>query len=175
MHHQHTIVKPYLSFRKLGFAEPCTRCNLVNLRTVVGFQQGFNGVQIAVAPRPEMQSANGVLNFYGACFARLHGDALAIKAGHLFSVHIKQLGIEGKRAGLGVVVANLRFGMNGSLVLVNVEIGSIDVGTSGAEMAIQGQGLLQLIGNMQEHVLGYAAIVGVEVAVVPLISTIVLA
>ena len=76
-----------------------------------------------------MQIVNRLLYSYSTCFARLHGNALAIKISYLFTFHIKHFGKEYKRTGLGVLVANLRFGMDGCLVIGYVEIGSIDIGT----------------------------------------------
>ena len=122
-----------------------------------------------------MQIAYRLLYFYCTCFAWLYGGKGALKQGDLFAIHIKHLGKEGKLTGLTILVAHLRFSMNGGLVTWNVEIGSIDIGTCGAQIAIQRQGLVKLVGNVQEHVLGYAAIVGIKVTVVPLVTTVVLA
>ena len=98
-----------------------------------------------------------------------------MKLGHLVTSHVKHLGIKGKRTGLGILVAYLRFGMNGGLVTRNIEVGCIDIGTCCAQVAIQRQGLVKLTGHVQIHVLGYAAIVGIKVTVVPLVTTVVLA
>ena len=122
-----------------------------------------------------MQTAYRLLNFYGTCLASLYGGKGALKQGDLFAIHIKHLSHKGKLTGLAILVAHLRFGMNGGLVTRNIEIGSIDIGTCGAQVAIQRQGLVELIGNVQIHVLGYAAIVGIKVTVVPLVTTVVLA
>ena len=72
VHHQHAVVQPYLSLGESCLAETGARDHLVVLRvkvhrtgigTVLG-QIGLDGIEITIAPRPEVQS----LEF------SLHGD-----------------------------------------------------------------------------------------------------
>ena len=92
-------------------------------------REAADGIEIAIPPRPKMQIVNRLLYSYSTCFARLHGNAIAMETGYFFTIHIKHFGKECKRTGLDVLVANLRFGMDGCLVIGYVEIGSIDIGT----------------------------------------------
>ena len=65
--------------------------------------------------------------------------------------------------------------MNGGLASRNVEVRGIDIGTRGAEVRVEGQRLIDLVRDMKVDVLGYAAVVGIEVAVVPLVAAVVYA
>ena len=65
--------------------------------------------------------------------------------------------------------------MNYGFVTGNVKIRSIDIGACRAEVRINGQCLIELAGDVQPYVLRQTAIVGIEVAVVPLIAAIELA
>ena len=70
MHHQHTVVQPDLSFGKPGFAETGTSSNLVDFRTILAFQQRLDGIEVTIAPRPEMQTAYRLMDFYSTGLAR---------------------------------------------------------------------------------------------------------
>ena len=63
--------------------------------------------------------------------------------------------------------------MNLCLVSTDVIVGGIDIGTRGAQVAVEGQGLVDSSRDMQEHIFGYSPIVGIEIAVVPLVGTVV--
>ena len=63
--------------------------------------------------------------------------------------------------------------MNHSLVVRNVEVGRIDIGARGAEVGVERQRLVETARHVQPHVLRYAAIVGIEVLVVPLVAAVV--
>ena len=65
--------------------------------------------------------------------------------------------------------------MHHGLVILNIEIRRIDISTSSAEIAIERQRLVEFTRHMQPHILRDAAIVGIEVTVVPLVATLILA
>ena len=56
----------------------------------------------------------------------------------------------------------------------NIEIGGINVGSGGSKITVERQGLVEFSGDMQPDILGNAAVVGIEIAVVPLVAALVL-
>ena len=54
----------------------------------------------------------------------------------------------------------------------DIEVGGIDIGASSAKVGIEGQGLIELTRHMEPYILRQAAVVGIEVAVVPLVATV---
>ena len=55
VHHHHTVVEPYLALAEAGLAETRTDVHVVDGRTI-DHQTGPDGIEIAIAPRPEMQA-----------------------------------------------------------------------------------------------------------------------
>ena len=115
MHHQATVVEPYLSLAEAGLAETCTNDDLIILsiqaqRFGIGpilCQKGPDGIEIAIAPRPEMQTAQFALDTDGACLARLQGDALAWDNSRQIVVGIHNMGKQSETSGLTVLIAHL--------------------------------------------------------------------
>ena len=97
-----------------------------------------------------------------------------MKARHLLSLGILHDSLQHEAALPAVLVSHLRLNMYRGLATRNVEIGGIDIRTRRTQIGIEGQRLVQLIGDVQEHILGNTAIVGIEVAVVPLIAAVML-
>ena len=93
---------------------------------------------------------------------------------HLAAVGIQHLGTESKRARHGVFVLHLRFGVNHGLLAGDVEVGGIDVRSRRTQIRKQRQCLIQAVCHVQKHVFRNAAIVGIEVTVVPLVAAVVL-
>ena len=172
VHHQHTVVEPYLPFCEPGLAEAGADDDLVSLSGVIILQASHDRIEIAIAPRPEVQTLYKLADVHILCLARLHHNPFAVKMGHLLAVDVKYLCIEGKGTSLCVFIPYLRLGMDHRFPACNVEIGSIDIGTGSAEVGIQGKCLIQFVGYMQIYILGYSAVVGVEVPVVPLVTAV---
>ena len=62
--------------------------------------------------------------------------------------------------------------MNDCLMARDIEVGGIDIGASSAKVGIEGQGLIELTRHMEPYILRQAAVVGIEVAVVPLVAAV---
>ena len=122
-----------------------------------------------------MQTTQFALDTDDACLARLQGDALAWDDGRQIMVGINDMGKQAETSGLAVLIAHLRLDMHHGLVVLDIEIGSIDIGTSSAEVAIERQRLVEFTRHMQPDIFGDAAIVGIEVTVVPLVTALILA
>ena len=133
-------------------------------------QERLYGIEIAIAPRPEMQPLHFVLYADRTSLARLQRDTLASNDVRQVAVGIMQLGKQPHGAGLAALVAHLRLHMHHGLAVRDVKIRGIDVGARGSQIAIKRQRLVEFARDVQIHILGNAAIVGVEVAVVPLIA-----
>ena len=172
VHHEHAVVQEETAVPELGLAEAGTGDDVVYLRAIVGLQQRLYCIQVAVAPRPEVQPADLARHTDRAGLAWLHGDTLPVKVSHLTAIKVEHLGKEGERALLRVVVPHLRLGMYGGLAGRDVEVGGIDIRARSTKVAVERQRLIELVRDVQEHVLRQTAVVGVEVLVVPLVAAV---
>ena len=109
-------------------------------------------------------------HFYGLCLARLKCIPITIKVPNFLAVGIQYLGEEAEGAGLRVLILHLRLGVHRHLLACNIIISTINIGTCCLEIVVEWQGLVELVGDVEEHVLRDAAVVGVEVLVVPLVA-----
>ena len=109
------------------------------------------------------------LTWFDVCegWTLLTGNHMTVGIGkHEYQCHI---------VSLCVLVPHLRLGVYHCLVVGDVEVGGIDIRTRRAEVGIERQRLVELSRDVQPHVLRDAAIVGVEVLVVPLVTAVVTA
>ena len=174
VHHEYTVVEPYLALAKARLAEarPCN--DLVDGRTI-DHKSRFNSIEIAVAPRPEVQAADGLLGCCHDRSTRCCRHVGSLKRCHLSAVHVLHAYLQGEGTCRSLLVLYLRLCMDRCPMVGDVVVCSIDVGTRCAQVRIQGQGLIQLPRHVQIHVLRNATIVGVKVTVVPLVAAVVLA
>ena len=173
VHHQHAVVEPHFALAEARLAETGACGDAVAAcRSLL--QAGLDGIQVAVAPRPEVQAVHSLRRRHRPRLAGLQRDALAMEACHLAAVGIRHQRLVGEGAWPCVVVSHLRLSMYHSLAGSNVEVSGIDIGSRRTEAGVEGQRLVEPVGQMQEDVLGNAAVVGVEVAVVPLVAAVVL-
>ena len=168
VHHDGTVVEIELAFTKLGFAETGFGHYIVYLAAVVCLQEGLHGVEITISPAPEVGVVQESAHLHGLGFTWLQGVSLAIKMAHFLAVSIQNLGEEAERARLGILISYLRFSIHRYLLSRNIIVAAIDIGTRGLEIIVERKGLVELIGDVEEHVLRNTAIVGIEVLVVPL-------
>jgi len=110
------------------------------------------------------------LGVHHARFTGLKRMFPTLKPAHLTVILVKDSASIGERPRFVVVISHLRLGMNRHLFSGNVIVFAINIHTLGLEIRVQGQRLIQLVGHVQPHILGNAAIVGVEILVVPLVS-----
>ena len=136
VHHQYPVVEPDLSLCKARLTETGAGVDTVNDGAVVILQHRLDRIEITIAPRPEMQSLDGLLDLHHTRLSWLHGDTFAIKLRHLFAVYIQHSGKKGERTRLAVLVADLRLCMDYRLVVGDVEIGSINIRTRSTEVTI---------------------------------------
>ena len=170
MHHDGTVVEIELAFAKLGLAETGLGYYIIYLAAVIRLQEGLHGVEIAISPTPEVGVVQESTHLYGLGFTWLQGVSLAIKMAHFLAVSIQNLGEEAERARLGILISYLRFSIHRYLLSRNIIVGTIDVGTRGLEIIVKRKGLIELDGDVEEHILRNTAIVGIEVLVVPLVA-----
>ena len=71
-----------------------------------------------------------------------------------------------------VIVLHLTLHMDDGLASLYVEIGGVDIRARRAQTAVERQRLVELSREMQIDILGQAAVVGVEVLVVPLVTAV---
>ena len=121
-----------------------------------------------------MQSAQLPLDADDARLARLQSDTFTRDNGREVVVCIDNLSKEPERTRFTVLIPDLRLDMNRSFVVGNVEIGGIDIGAGSTEIAVERQCLIELARHMQPYVLRDAAIVGIEIAIVPLVTALIL-
>ena len=179
VHHHHAVVEVEHAIleRCLAKAGTCDDGVVEGDETAVVDhfpQPRLNGIEIAVAPAPEMQ-----IGHTGRCLqrprltrAQIHGLHVP-GSGYHVAVGIAHAEHKGHAMRLTVVVAHLRLHMDGGLMAGNVEVGGIDVGARRAEVGVERQRLIDLVRKVQVDVLGNAAIVGIEIAVVPLVAAVV--
>ena len=171
VNHQAAVVQVEPAFAELGLAESRAGCD--DVATYLTFlEAGLDGVEVAVAPRPEVQSAHLLAGLGCGGGAGLERQGLAAEACHLTAVEVLHYGLQGEGVGHGVLVLHLALGVDGSLVPGNVEAGGVDVCSRRAEVGVEGQRLVELVGNVQIDILGQSAVVGVEVSVVPLVAAV---
>ena len=167
MHHDDTVVKPNLSFSKTCFAEARADGDLISLAARIG-QTGLHGVEIAVAPRPEMHTRETFLS--GERSRVTCGDELllASELGHRLAVVVKHLNLQSHLLCLFRCIDDLRLHIGRNLASLDVVGRAIDVSTYCSQVAIERKGLVNVIRHVEIDILGQSAHVHVEVLVVPL-------
>ena len=115
-----------------------------------------------------------VLSLYADCasLAGLQCDRFAGDDARHHIVGVDDLGEEAEGAWLAVLVAHLRLHMDHGFTAGDVEVGGVNISSCGAEVAIERQSLVKFAGEVQVDVLWQSAVVGIEVAVVPLVSAV---
>ena len=139
-------------------------------------QTGLHRIEIAIAPRPEVESDDLRSSLQRRRLSWFEmGVVLTLLAGYQTSVGISQRKHQRYVMGLRVFVPDLRLCVDHGLAAGYVEVRRIDICARCPKIRIQGKRLIELIRHVQPYVLGDAAIVGIEVAIVPLVSAVVLA
>ena len=120
MHHQHAVVQPYLSLGESCLAETgagndlivlCVKVHRTGIGTVLG-QIGLDGVEITIAPRPEVHSLEFSMHGDVSGFAGLQRHALAGNDGRHVVVGVQHLGKKAERTLATVLVAHLTLYMH---------------------------------------------------------------
>ena len=120
-----------------------------------------------------MQSLQSLFGLGDNSFPWLQGESLAtIEPRHFVALGVLYHYGKKKRTLACVIISHLAFNVYHSLSGRDVEVGGIDICARGAEVGIERQCLVELVGDVQIDVLRYASIVGVEVAVVPLVAAV---
>ena len=107
-----------------------------------------------------------------ASLTRDEGDGFTFELCHLLPVGIADDNMEAKSTGTFHLIDDLRLNIDHRLMVLNIEIGGIDVDARGAEVRIERQCLVELASNVQVDILRQSAIVGIEVFVVPLVAAV---
>ena len=179
MHHQHAVVEPYLAFAKACLAKARTGDDPVivgSSRLEFVSQVGLDGVEITISPRPEVQVLQRLLGFGNHGFPRLQGVHLvAVEACHLVALSILYHYGQEELPLSCVLVLYLRLHVYGGLSSLDVEVSGIDVCARCPKVGVEWESLVEFVCNMQKDILRNASVVGVEVAVVPLVTAVVLA
>ena len=168
VHHDGTVVEIELAFTELGLAETGLGHHIINLASVIRLQEGLHGVEISISPAPEVGVVQESAHLHCLGFAWLQGISFAIKMAHFLAVSVQNLGEEAERARLGILIPYLRFCIYRYLLSRNIIVAAIDIDTCGLEIIVERKSLVELVGDVEEHILWNTAIVGIEVLVVPL-------
>ena len=94
MHHDDTVVEPDFSLAKTGLPESRPGDDCIALCAVGILEHRLHLVEIAVAPRPEVQSTDGACGLQRSGLSGLDGDRVAVESGYGLAVGIGHLGYE---------------------------------------------------------------------------------
>ena len=106
VHHKYTVVEPYLALTEARLTEASPCGDYVDGGTV-DHEGRLHGIQVAVAPRPEVQTTDRLLGFEYARLTRLHDNGFTLELGHLIAVGINHLGTESKGSRTRILVTHL--------------------------------------------------------------------
>ena len=134
-HLEHTVVQPDFTIRKTGLAETGTGSHFVHLLAIHP-QTGLHGIQIAIAPAPEMKAFHFGLSFQGSAFTGFQESFLALEFLDQRTITINQLYLIRYFFVLFVFILDFRFGMNDGLATLYPDIMGIDIDTGCLQIAI---------------------------------------
>ena len=164
VHHDDTVVQSDHSVFEFRFSES-GGCHYL-----IFADSSFHFIEIAVAPRPEMQSSDSFLSFQHSSFSGANVDRLTLEARYHFSVRVLDLDFQTLADRLVRLVSDLTFDSDSGFTRRDVEILAVDIGSRCSEVGIERQRLIYVVADVEPHVFVQAAVVGVEVAVAPLIA-----
>ena len=167
MDHDGAAVEVDLAIAEAGLAEAGPGVDAVDHLALV-HQAGRDGVEIAIAPAPIMEAGDRCGGGEGSALAGRNRGGGAVEAGNAAAGGIAHFDAERQGAGGGAVVADLAFGMDGRAAAGDVETVGPDILAGGAERRIERQRLIDRAGQVEPDILGNAAIIDVEIVIVPL-------
>ena len=167
MHHYDAVVQIGHAVTESGLAESC-RGGLPVDHLSVDSKACVHFIQIAISPRPEMQSIHHLLRTHNACLALVQCNRSRGESRQFGTVAVNDFHAIYKSLFLSRLVPHLRLGMYSSLASSYVVVFGIDVSTCCSKGGVERESLIEAVCHMQFHVFGQSAVVGVEVFVVPL-------
>ena len=123
---QGTVIQLELTMAVFRLAEAGAGYSGVDGRTV-DHKGGLHVVKITVAPRPEMQTADGLFGSKGGGASRSHHDGLAAEVSHLLTILVTQLNFINNLLILRTFVLDLTLGMNEGFTTLDIVILSVDI------------------------------------------------
>ena len=90
-----------------------------------------------------METGDGLTGTDGDGLAGREGGGLAVENSDHTVGEVADGGTQGEGVGDVVVVAHLRLGVDGGASALHVDVGGVDVGAGGAEVAVEGQRLVE--------------------------------
>ena len=135
LHLEHTVVQPDFTIRKTGLAETGTGRHFVHLLAIHP-QTGLHGIQIAIAPAPEMEVFHFGFSFQCSGFTGFQNGFFALEFLDQRTVSVNQLHLIRYLFVLLVLIPDFRFGMNDGLTALYPDIIGIDIDTGCLQIAI---------------------------------------
>ena len=135
----------------------------------VHLEGGLHVVEVAVAPAPEMQAFDGRLGAERRRLPRGDGDGIRLEMLQRRAVAVDERnGVDG-RLRLTALIAHFGLRMQDGGALLYPDIGGIDIHAGGAQIAVEGERLVEPVRDMQPDVFRQAAVIGIEILVAPLV------
>ena len=153
VNHEHAVVEAEEAVGKLGLAESSAGGDLIDA-LAADDEAGLHGIEIAVTPTPEVEAAERLGGT--ECGGGTGGDVLGSTAegAEAVSVVVDKLYLIDNLVRFTALVLHLRAGYNLSTAALHVDVFGIDVYAGGAEVGIEGQRLIETVGDVQAHMLG---------------------
>jgi hypothetical protein len=147
--------------------KPVLRIDAVDDLAVFGQDRG-DGVEIAIAPAPEVQVLRGSGSGEQARLAGRQRRIAAVETAHHAAVAVADLGAVADLARSRAGVADLGLRMDRRATGLHVEFVRPDILANSAKAGGERQRLVDRAGQVQPDILGDPAIIDVEIVVVPL-------
>ncbi|OPZ96572.1 MAG: hypothetical protein BWY72_01592 [Bacteroidetes bacterium ADurb.Bin416] len=168
-----SVVQPEEAIGKTGFAETCAGFHHVDDGCLLAFGFGGNhrgdSIQIAIPPRPKVKVVHTGTGLEDVGFTGSQPCGFAGKGLDHLPVKVFNYDIQRYFFGLGQFVPHFSFCKHHRTTLGDIDFTGINIGTSGLQVAVQGQRLIEARCHMKVNIAGDASEVGVEIAVVPLV------
>ena len=167
LHLQHAVVKVYHAVLEGRLAE--SRPDALRVAGLaIGDERRLHSIEVAISPRPEVHVVHGALRLECHGVATRDVTLLSVEGGNGHAVHVCYVNVQAYRLAFLRAVHHLRLHMARHLLRADVVVAAIDVNTRSAYIAVERQRLIDGVGHVQPHPLVDAAVVAVEVLVVPL-------
>ena len=136
MNHHASVIKPDFTFTKLGFAKTSANGIFIDRATIFILKDCFYGIEIAIAPWPEMRMMKYSLCIDRRSLSGLKGIFLALEMSNFFTIRIKYFTGIDKGSSLRILVSYLAFCMYRYLFACRVVVGTIDIYPSSTQITI---------------------------------------
>ena len=136
VHHDNTVIEPYLTLAKAGLAEACACNDLIGNTAVSLLQACLHIVEIAIAPAPEVGIGKKATGLDNACLSRLQCLLSATERSDSTSIGIYNIATEDKAASRGILIAHLSLDIYCHLAVGDVVIATIYICSRSLKIAV---------------------------------------